>query len=348
MKKYWLFIAFLLSLPFSALASLPIVSPQFDYICKQNRQECNSIGNHAKIATEIIYRFFQADRLKDRSKLEMVSQEIKNLIGVQEIVVVNRRLPLSQFLPLNPNIIFGGYAILAKNSITTNNRLTKVEYHIIVKGVFNELEDPNDLLAAIRIIPENLSQKSNATLHQGMKNYAQQIFLSPEMQTLLTEILKLQEDKIPVEIILSGHSLGASCIILSALMTDRGVKPESIKVITYGAPLFLQRGFIDRYGNLFQRTTRVEIEGDLLNNEMDSPLFLVYRFFSYLPFGKVVRASILTTRYKQMQAEVSQLSLGQLDQERLAKITELQLNAIAERLEIHIFGYRSFYNWSDR
>jgi len=325
-------------------ASVPIVSPEFNSLCKTNRQECKTIGTHAKLATDSIYRFFQADRLQDKSKLEETSQEIKSLIGVQEIDIVNRRLPLSQFFPANSNVIFGGYAILAKNTILIDNKLSKVEYHIIVKGVFNELEDPNDLLAAIKVIPDNLPGKPKVALHQGMKNYAEAIFSSPQFQTLLTEIIKLQEDKNNVEVILSGHSLGGSCILLGALMNDRGVKAENIKMITFGAPLFLQRGFIDRYSHLFQRTTRVEIEGDLLNNEVDSPLFIVYRILGYLPFGKLIRATIPTATYKQTQAEINRLSLGKVDQDTLAKITALQLAAISERVQIHIFGYRGFYN----
>ncbi len=325
-------------------ASTPIVSPEFDSLCKTNWQECKTIGTHAKLATDTIYRFFQAERLLDKSKLEEASQEIKSLIGVQEIDIVNRRLPLSQFFPANPNIIFGGYAILAKNSIVIDNKLAKTEYHIIVKGVFNELEDPNDLLAAIKVIPDVLPGKPKVTLHQGMRNYAQEIFLSPQFQNILKEIIRLQAEKTNVEVILSGHSLGGSCILLGALMNDRGVKAENIKMITFGAPLFLQRGFIDRYGHLFQRTTRIEVEGDLLNNEIDSPLFLFYRVLGYLPFGKLIRATIPTATYKQTQAEISRLSLGRLDQENLAKVATLQLDAISERVQIHILSYRSFYD----
>ncbi len=336
---------FLFSLPLPILASISIVSPQFESLCRTNKQECKSIRIHSKVGTDLIYHFFDADRLKDINKLEEISQEIKTLLDVSEIKVVNRRIPLSQFFTIDPKLIFGGYAILGRNQVIAENGVTNAKYHIIVKGLFNELEDPNDIIAAISGIPDSLYGQAAIKLHQGMKNYAQAIFLSPEFQSLLTEIIELQKDeKNNIEITLSGHSLGASCILIAALMKDRGVKPENIKIITFGGPSFLQRGFIDRYSSLFSRTTRVELEGDMLNNEIDSPLFPVYAILNYLAFGNLIKGTVPRAKYKQVQSQIIRLSTGKLSEDKLTELANLTLEALSERVQIHVFGYRRFFD----
>ncbi|MFN3362044.1 MAG: hypothetical protein ACK421_11565, partial [Pseudanabaenaceae cyanobacterium] len=120
----------------------------------------------------------------------------------------------------------------------------------------------------------------------------------------------------------------------------------NMNVITFGAPLFLQRGFVDRYQKLGERIVRVEVDGDMLNYEVDSPLLLVYRALGYLPLGKLLRGFVPNTKYKMLQAEVLSLSRQQPHQENLNRIVNLQLQAILERVQIHVYSYRNFYNLS--
>ncbi|MFN3362059.1 MAG: hypothetical protein ACK421_11640, partial [Pseudanabaenaceae cyanobacterium] len=204
-------------------ANMAVVSPQFSDLCRANRTECTRIGTHAKVSTELIYQVFEAERTRNFDALASQLEAIKLLTGAEQIQIVNRRLPLSQFFPVQQSLVFGGYALLGRKITKRGDEIGKAEYTVFVKGVFSELEDPNDIIASIQGIPDRLSAQSNVQLHQGMRNYAQEIFNSPPFQDLLTEILTFQQQgNIPIEITLSGHSLGGSCIVLAALMSDRG------------------------------------------------------------------------------------------------------------------------------
>lgn len=105
-------------------------------------------------------------------------------------------------------------------------------------------------------------------VHKGFDDYTMTaLFQTPvagnqegrTMGELLADELRLHPDEI---LILTGHSLGgAAATLTAARLSDMGVQPEQLRVITFGAPAVGDERFARRYEHKMQ-LTRVVMDGD--------------------------------------------------------------------------------------
>jgi hypothetical protein len=163
----------------------------------------------------------------------------------------------------------GGFALLMRKE-----EQGKITYVVSLKGT--EKSSVNDIFADFDSDPSKLGEgnkgryasveSSDVLVPNGFRQYAKAVIDDRNglSFSLVQEVAKLQQEGKPVEVVVTGHSLGgASSVIYSAMLQDRGIKPENIKTITFAAPPAAnQQQFVNRYGRLGLNLTRVEDYGD--------------------------------------------------------------------------------------
>ncbi len=120
-----------------------------------------------------------------------------------------------------------------------------------------------------RIAQEDRKTTSHPLVHKGFDDYTMAAIFHDQAGTVLgregmlgeqlAAELKANPDKI---LILTGHSLGgAAATIAAARISDMGVSPQQLKVITFGAPAVGDKRFARRYETRLN-LTRVVMVGD--------------------------------------------------------------------------------------
>ena len=97
-------------------------------------------------------------------------------------------------------------------------------------------------------------------VHKGFHQYTQSIF-SAEIK--IADLLLAHPDR---SMYLTGHSAGGSAaILLGARLIDMGVRPEQLKIVTFGAPPVGNAVFAEKYSPILD-LRRVEVKGDVIPN----------------------------------------------------------------------------------
>jgi Lipase (class 3) len=182
----------------------------------------------------------------------------------------------------------GGFALIFKKEENG-----KVTYIVSLKGT--EKSSANDILSDLDSDPVELEQgdkgryssveTSDVIVPKGFRQYAKSVIDDREGQSfsLIQDVTKLQQENKKVEVVVTGHSLGgASSVIYSAMLQNRGIKPENIKIITFAAPPAAnQQQFVNRYGKLGSNMTRVQDYGDAV---IDLPINTDPKNIPNIPF----------------------------------------------------------------
>ena len=127
----------------------------------------------------------------------------------------------------------------------------------------------------LRIAQGWSEDESLPRVHKGFDDYTNTaLFQAPIAETdglTLGELLAKELREHPEEkLIITGHSLGGSVAILSAArLSDMGVEPRQLEVVTFGAPAVGNAGFVKKYGERFH-LTRVIMPGDPINGIMEA------------------------------------------------------------------------------
>ncbi|MGK7950881.1 MAG: lipase [Xenococcaceae cyanobacterium] len=330
----------------NAQIDMKLRSEQFEQLCSQPiPTECKDIGKAAHITTELIYELFEAERVRDENKRSDVINQITQLYKAEQIDIVNKRLKLSDFFKVEDDKVFGGYAVLIRSRKIQKNKRLKVSYTVAFKGVYNSLEDPNDIAASISGLPANLPKNAGVLIHQGFSHYAGSVFNDSKSRELLSEILNLQNrENTDLEILITGHSLGGAAILYAAMLTDAGVLPSNIKVVVFGSSPVAQQSFAHRYRELITKITRVENEGDMLIYEEDSPMKPIYDSLGYVPFGRLIKARA-TEKLISLNMQKIDLEKKMQDsptQDMLTAYLNLTQQILEERVAIHVYSYRYY------
>jgi hypothetical protein len=341
-----------LSTPAIAQDFVPkIHSPEFEELCHQSLVgPCEAIAKASYLTTDLIYQLFDADRLADEKKKSAVINQISQLYQAEpnNLEVINKRFRMSNFFLVSDDQTFGGYAVLLRRQEKLVSGKNKTTFVIAFKGVYNNLEDPNDIMAAVSAMPDNLYPKAGAVIHRGFRDYASSVFYDLKNQKMLGEILRLQtESSNEVEIVVTGHSLGGCAILYAAMLADAGVLPQHLNVIVFGSAPVAQRNFSNEYPELISKITRVETEGDLLIYDGNRIMGPIYDSLGYLPFGHLIQAKApeklvqLSKRYLEVDGERRVNPSDKLDWEYL----QLMQQIISERIDIHINSYDYYYQY---
>ncbi|MBQ5501878.1 MAG: lipase family protein [Selenomonas sp.] len=122
----------------------------------------------------------------------------------------------------------------------------------------------------------DLENKSGANplVHQGFNDYVQTALFSqvmPDTGMTFGEYIAVELKKDPSrKLYITGHSLGgAAATLAAARLSDLGVAPEQLEVITFGAPAVGNESFARHYEHNFQ-LTRVTMAGDPVNKVLQS------------------------------------------------------------------------------
>ena len=117
--------------------------------------------------------------------------------------------------------------------------------------------------------------ETHPLVHQGFNDYTNTaLFLRPLSEygdLTFGEVLaqKLRENP-ECKLILTGHSLGGAVAVLAAArLSDLGVRPEQLEVVTFGAPAVGNEAFVSQYGSRFQ-LTRIVMSGDPIQGVLQS------------------------------------------------------------------------------
>jgi len=322
-----------------------IKSAEFESLCaKPKPSECQDIGKAADISLVLIYSLFDAESIQNVSLRKKVIQRISELYNAAQVDTINKRLTLPEIFNSSDQKIFGGYAVLIRSQPTQLDGKNKLRFVIAFKGTTFRLDDPNDIAASFAVSP-----KVYLGLHEGIKNYASTVFNESLSQTMLAEILRLQSDPSnDIEVILTGHSLGVASFFYAAMLKDAGVSPKNIKIIVFGAPLFAEASFANKYRDLVSGLTRVETEGDILRNEKDSPMKLAYDVLGFVPLGKLVKAETTTKKIVDLNRQREDLEKKMRASPSLDLVPtylSLQQQIFQEKLSIHLYSYRYFYDY---
>lgn len=325
-------------------------SVQFERLCFQRSVACADIGKAAHMSSALIYQLFDTERTGNKTKRSNVINQIKRLYGAKQIDVINKRMKLSDFFLIRKeqDKIFGGYAVLIRQPEVGQFGKRKVSYAIAFKGTYVGLEDPNDLAAISSGVPVNMYRRAAALIHEGFRNYAGQVFNDIKSKELLVEILSLQKQaNTEVEILVTGHSLGAASILYTAMLVDAGVLPSNIRTIVFGAPAFTQPSFANRYRTALANTTRVETKGDFFIYQQRGYMQPIYNTLGYLPVGNLIAAEP-TEKLKELWQERDILEQQyQASQSPKIKSAYLDLTKriILEQANIHVKSYGYFYEY---
>ena len=112
-------------------------------------------------------------------------------------------------------------------------------------------------------------------VHQGFQDYTQAaLFLRPvseqDQRTLGEYIADILKEHPEEKLYLTGHSLGGAVAVLAAArLSDLGVAPEQLDVITFGAPAVGNEAFARTYEHRM-RVERVIMEGDPVKSILQS------------------------------------------------------------------------------
>ncbi len=320
-----------------------IQSSEFERLCAQLQPlECQNIGKAAHISTTLIYKLFDAETQKTAQKTEVISQ-ITQLYNADQISTINKRLSLPEiFRAWNPKA-FGGYvALIRSRPVQQLYGSTKITYVIAFKGTSPRIEDPNDFFAGFNV-PTNF-----LGIHEGIKNYADAVFQDAKSQAMLAEILKWQSDRnTDLEIILTGHSLGVATFFYAAMLKEAGVSPVNMKIIVFGSPLFAEASFANKYQDLARRMIRIEAEGDILRGESDSPVKIAYDLLRFVGVGRLILAGTTSNLPSLNSQRVSfeQRLKASPSPDLLTAYLQVQKQIFEEKLAIHLYGYRYFYEY---
>ncbi|MDV2994359.1 MAG: hypothetical protein N4J56_004013 [Chroococcidiopsis sp. SAG 2025] len=326
-------------------------SAQFEQLCLQRSVACADIGKAAHLTTNLIYQLFDTERTKNPTQRANVVNQIARLYEAKSINVVNKRLKLSDFFIVKKDRVFGGYAILIRQLGKHQTGRRKLSYVIAFKGTYVGLEDPNDLAANVAGLPVNLYGNAAVLIHEGFKNYAGSVFADAKSKELVAEILRWQKQpNTDIEVLITGHSLGGTAILYAAMLADAGILPKNMRIIVFGTPAFTQQNFQQRYPTLVSRITRVETEGDFLSYEKPGLMRPIYDTLSYIPLGKPMKATA-PEEYRELMEEreiVLKQYQASSSQESRANYLNVMKKVITMQSNIHVYGYRYFYEYYRR
>ncbi len=137
---------------------------------------------------------------------------------------------------------------------------------------------------------------ANPLVHKGFHDYTQAALFSeklPDFGNLtLGEVIARDLRTHPAyTLYLTGHSLGgAAATLAAARLSDMGVSPQQLRVITFGAPAVGNTAFARAYENRMQ-LTRITMEGDPVKAALQS------LSGSYAQFGEKVAWSSHLERF---------------------------------------------------
>jgi len=169
-----------------------------------------------------------------------------------------------------------------KQDAIVDLRVTRVPFGGTTPAEFN----------AVAAAVENKSG-ANPLVHKGFHDYTQAALFSEKLPDFgnmtLGEVIARDLRTHPAyTLYLTGHSLGgAAATLAAARLSDMGVSPQQLRVITFGAPAVGNTAFARAYENRMQ-LTRITMEGDPVKAALQS------LSGSYAQFGeKVVWSSHL-------------------------------------------------------
>ena len=169
-----------------------------------------------------------------------------------------------------------------KQDAIVDLRVTRVPFGGTTPAEFN----------AVAAAVENKSG-ANPLVHKGFHDYTQAALFSEKLpdfgnMTLGEVIARDLHTHSAYTLYLTGHSLGgAAATLAAARLSDMGVGPQQLRVITFGAPAVGNTAFARAYENRMQ-LTRITMEGDPVKAALQS------LSGSYAQFGeKVVWSSHL-------------------------------------------------------
>jgi len=150
----------------------------------------------------------------------------------------------------------------------------------------------NDWILDFDVAKVNFAKQNNLSapytdmgLHRGFNRHAQAILDLPirtpigTNETLANFLLRNPDQKI----VLTGHCLGGSAVVvISARLVSLGVKPEQIRVVTFGAPAVGDKAFTKYFQKIIDMT-RVVTTGDIFSRLPPRPMF------PYLQWGRIIR-----------------------------------------------------------
>ncbi|HWR39809.1 MAG TPA: lipase family protein [Patescibacteria group bacterium] len=119
-------------------------------------------------------------------------------------------------------------------------------------------------------LDEKTAPPGSPLVHRGFLRYVQTMLTVQDPDTqgkpLLEELLKNPDQTV----YLVGHSLGGAAATLSgAYLLDLGVRPEQIKVWTFGAPPVGNEAFAQKYADRLN-LTRIVIHGDPISSVLQN------------------------------------------------------------------------------
>ncbi|WP_440329371.1 lipase family protein [Mitsuokella multacida] len=193
-------------------------------------------------------------------------------------------------------------------SQTTSTSLAQGRYHLVVKELpdgrravllaFPGTENVSDAKVDLRTVSVPFGgstveefrtiaeQDRHATayplVHKGFDDYTMTALFHDPIESAedggnkavgqtMGEALAAELREHPEEILcLTGHSLGgAASILTAARLSDMGVRPEQLRVITFGSPAVGNTAFARRYEKRMQ-LTRIVVTGDLVAAALQS------------------------------------------------------------------------------
>lgn len=141
-------------------------------------------------------------------------------------------------------------------------------------------------------------------VHRGFHDYVQVALTAktnPGGQTFLYEDLLADPAS---KVVLAGHSLGgAVATVGGARLLSMGVRPEQIKVITFGAPAVGNEAFCRRYEPVLD-VSRVVISGDIITGILQKVKG------GYRQFGREIRWKVKSTAAKSPHEMAEYLDLA--------------------------------------
>ncbi|WP_196593846.1 lipase family protein [Pectinatus sottacetonis] len=174
-----------------------------------------------------------------------------------------------------------GNNLSQKFFLAYNNNFKKNEnsYILAIRGT----SDYNDITSDIKIslIPFPQNKKSTSAVlnkqqkdavipmvHSGFNKYVDEAFFTEKFQgkTLGQSLVHLLKKDHNAHLYITGHSLGGAAAILTAVkLTNLGISPTQISVITFGSPAIGNEAFAKIYGSKIN-LLRIVMSGDSVRN----------------------------------------------------------------------------------